>query len=253
MSRLIQPEIGLALLAAGHQSSSFQQSGGLVGRQVLAHARVVEQARHPRRLVEALVVAGTCRSGRERMSIEPAQPAADELRVPVQRLDHLVAHCSPPSGSTKHGGVAQVGAHPHLGDGHRDAGQRRIVDLLLAEDLDQGVAHQFAGAQLALRRALRRARGRVEVGRFMEVSLETWRTDRTPAQEGRASRAVDGGSPANASPQKPRCEPGLLCKPDFRQIRREQPAPAGGYAAGARRCCRSLSASSPRLPAPERR
>ncbi len=47
-------------------------------------------------------------------------------------------------------GVAQVRRHPHLGDGDRDAGQIGIGQVFLAQDLDQGVTHQLARAQLAL-------------------------------------------------------------------------------------------------------
>jgi len=50
-------------------------------------------------------------------------------------------------------GVLQVRAHPHFGDGHRDVGQGRIGQLLLAQDFHQRMTDQLAGAQLALGRA----------------------------------------------------------------------------------------------------
>ncbi len=50
------------------------------------------------------------------------------------------------------GGELEVGRHAHFGHGDHHALEGRIVDLAALEDFGEGVAHQFADAQLALGR-----------------------------------------------------------------------------------------------------
>ena len=84
-----------------------------------------------------------------------AEPSAQELGVAVQAGHHrgrvAAAELVAAQRLDEHRGVAQVRAHADLGDRHRDAGQRRIVDLFLAQDVHQGVTHEFARPVLALR------------------------------------------------------------------------------------------------------
>ena len=53
--------------------------------------------------------------------------------------------------------VLEVGAHSDLADGHRHAGEGRIDEILLTQDVNESMAHQLAGAELALRRTNRGA------------------------------------------------------------------------------------------------
>ncbi len=69
----------------------------------------------------------------------------------VQGGDHL-RRANPAQRLDEADGVAQVRAHPHLAQGDGDPLQRGIVDGLVAEDVHQRVAHQFAGAELTLGR-----------------------------------------------------------------------------------------------------
>jgi hypothetical protein len=76
----------------------------------------------------------------------PSSTAIRAARRPRLRRD------AGPQGLDEADGVPQVGAHPHLGHRDRDVGQGRVGQIFLAQDIDQGVADQLAGAQLALRR-----------------------------------------------------------------------------------------------------
>ncbi|MNT44639.1 hypothetical protein D3C72_1811750 [compost metagenome] len=88
---------------------------------------------------------------------QTAQLAAQELGVSVQRLDdhrllaRRLGRLDPGAqGFDETDGVTQVRRQTHLGDGDRHAVQGLVVDAVFAQDVDQGVADQFAGAQLAL-------------------------------------------------------------------------------------------------------
>lgn len=125
--------------------------------QVTRDVRAQEQGVDPRRLIEAFVVQ-EAQVRRELHVDHLAQYAAQELRVPVQRLDGRLdgdvrGFQSSAQRFDEHRGVAQVGRDAHLGHGDRNAVERLVVNLFLTQDFHQGMAHQFAGAQLALRGA----------------------------------------------------------------------------------------------------
>jgi hypothetical protein len=109
--------------------------------------------------------------GRELHVDDLAQTPAQELGQAVEAGHHLggaarndhgarrrgrlaldLGRDAGPQGFDEANGMLEVGAHPYFGDGHRDALQGGIDQLFLAQDGHQGVANQFAGAELALRR-----------------------------------------------------------------------------------------------------
>ena len=151
--------------------------------QVAGDIRAHEQGIDPRRFIEAFIVKET-QVRREFHLDMLAENATQEFRMPVQRFDRRAnlrlgdrdAIESCPQRLNKHCGVAQIGRAAHFGDGDRDIMQRLVVDFLLAEDFDQGVAHQFAGAELAL--------GRAEFGRRPAVSFIFKRVAFHPAHIG---------------------------------------------------------------------
>ena len=77
--------------------------------------------------------------------LEEVRQNRQELGVTVQRLDHDVGVLAAER-LDEADRMSQIGAHPHRGHGHRHPGEGLIVEILLAKDFDQGVAHQFAGA-----------------------------------------------------------------------------------------------------------
>ena len=169
----------LALAAAGHQSSPFDVAAGRAGRRAGGSS-----ARRRRRLSSWT----NFRSGVKRRSmVWPSRPrrkrearfsAGDHLgRVrAAQRLDEAER-------------VLQVRAHPHLGDGHRDAGQGRVLQVFLAQDLHQGVAHQLAGAQLALRRRVGSALvGALAIAGWVGAWRSSGSLSRRPVRTARAGR-----------------------------------------------------------------
>ena len=106
--------------------------------------------------VEAFVVAET--QVRGELHVQPAaQLTAQEFGMGVQRLDDLaLVACgrrrfdAGAKGLDETGGVFQVRRQADFGHGDRDAQQGLVVDIFLAQDVDQGVTDQLAGAQLAL-------------------------------------------------------------------------------------------------------
>ncbi len=53
----------------------------------------------------------------------------------------------------EHGGVAQIGRHPHLGDRDEMAGQRIVMDVAAHQDIAQRMAHLLGDAEQADRAA----------------------------------------------------------------------------------------------------